>query len=412
MCSAPTSAFSTTSKGTLAGGLALVGLLGSGCSGLLNSQPHVVGTVKLAADLPLSGDDAPDGLPVKDALGLAIKQRPTVCGLASHQDACVRVQLAPYDDVSKGIHDPAQGASNVRLMTGDPQVIAMVGPLYDSVARSEIPVANRAHLALVSPANRNECLTQEPTDGHCLGLAAQLRPDRPNSYFRVVTTELMEAPAAAEFAVRTLHARHAFVVDDPTLVGKALAAGFAARFRSRGGTLAGSMTSADVVYFPGADINAAAALRRQLAAATPPVPLLASDALANDQYAKAAGDAARGSYYATAGVWPPAIKAAAAFVADYRHTFAQPPTGIGLQAFDAANLVLDAVRRAIDDVGGGQPSRQQVLAELGQTTSYQGLMGTIGFDAQGDTTLRWVSIYQWTAANETAGAFMAEINAS
>jgi branched-chain amino acid transport system substrate-binding protein len=392
--------------------LTLVAVALTGCNGLLNTQPHVVGTVKLAADLPLSGDDAPDGLPVKNALELAVKQRSTVCGAASHSDACVRVQLSPYDDVSKGIHDPAQGARNVGLMTGDPQVIAVIGPIYDSVTRSEIPVANRAHLALVGPANTDECLTQEPADGHCQGLAAQLRPDRPNSYFRVVTTQLMEAPAAAEFAVRTLKARHAFIVDDPTPVGKALASGFATRFKSRGGTIAASMALADVVYYPGGDIGAAAALRRQLASATPAIPLLASDALANDQYAKAAGNAARGSYYAAAGVWPPAIKAAAGFLAAYRRVYGQPPTGISLQAFDAANLVLDAVRRAIDDAGGSQPSRQQVLAQVGQTTNDPGLMGTIGFDAQGDTTLRLVGIYQWTAPTETSGAFVSEINVS
>jgi branched-chain amino acid transport system substrate-binding protein len=174
----------------------------------------------------------------------------------------------------------------------------------------------------------------------------------------------------------------------------------------------GSIAAADVVYFPGADISAAAALRRQLAAATPAIPLLASDALANDQYAKASKDAARGSYYAVAGVWPAAVKAAATFVTEYRHTFGRDPTSISLQAFDAANLVLDAVRRAIDDAGGSQPSREQVLAEVARTTSYQGLTGRIGFDAQGDTTLRLVGINQWTAPSETAGAFTSEINVS
>ena len=386
-------------------------LLG-GCSGPLGGKPHTVGTVKLAADLPLTGDDAPDGVPVRDALELAVKQRSTVCGASSHQDACVRVQLAPYDDVSKGIHDPAQGAANLRQMTADAQVIAMVGPLYDSVARTEIPIASQGHLAIVSPGNTNECLTQEPADGHCQGLAAQLRPNRTNAYFRVVTTRMMEAPAAAEFAIRSLHARHAFVVDDPTPVGKALAAGFTARFRSRGGTIAASIASADVVYFPGSDIAAAASLRRQLAAATPAIPLLGSDALANDQYAKAAGDAARGSYYATAGVWPAAIKAAAPFVADYRRVYGQTPTGVSLQAFDAANLLLDAVGRAIDDAGGNPPSREQVIARVAQTTGYQGLVGTIGFDGQGDTTLRLVALYEWTASAETSGAFMAEVNVS
>ncbi|HET9849801.1 MAG TPA: hypothetical protein VFR68_14750, partial [Candidatus Dormibacteraeota bacterium] len=90
-----------------------------GCSGLINSQPHVIGTLKIGADLPLSGDDAPDGIPVKNAIALTIQQAGQVCGAASHRDACVTLQTVFADDVNKGIHDPATGAENVRAMVSD-----------------------------------------------------------------------------------------------------------------------------------------------------------------------------------------------------------------------------------------------------------------------------------------------------
>jgi len=128
---------------------------------------HVVGVVQLGAELPLSGDDAPDGIPVKNAVELAVKKAGVVCGAASHTDACVTLQLVTYDDVIKGIHDPAQGAKNIRLLAADDRVVGLVGPLYDSLARSELPAANGAGLAMISPANTDECLTQEPPDGHC-----------------------------------------------------------------------------------------------------------------------------------------------------------------------------------------------------------------------------------------------------
>src|SRR5262249_53771430 len=141
---------------------------------------------------PLSGDDAPDGLPVRTAIQLALQRAGLVCGASSHRDACVRLQAVVGDDVNKGIHDPARGAANVQAMGADSGIVGIIGPLYDSVAKSEVPVANGARLALISPANTDECLTQEPPDGRCHGLAARLRPHGSNTYFRVVTTDVVE----------------------------------------------------------------------------------------------------------------------------------------------------------------------------------------------------------------------------
>ncbi len=210
--------------------LMLGALAVASCTVGAGTPARSMGVIKLGVDLPLSGDDAPDGLPAKNAIDLAIKQAGRVCGPDRHPDACFDLQAIAYDDVRQGIHDPAKGAQNVQLIAGDARVLAMVGPLYDRLAKSELPVANPVRLAMVSPGTTNECLTQEPPDGHCQGLSARLRAQGPNNFFRVVTTQLVEGAGGADLAFKALGKRRAFVINDQTPFGLGIATAFVARF--------------------------------------------------------------------------------------------------------------------------------------------------------------------------------------
>jgi branched-chain amino acid transport system substrate-binding protein len=410
--------------------LILAGLALAGCV-VGGTTRQSMGVIKLGADLPLSGDDAPDGIPVKNAIELAIKAAGLVCGAASHQDACLQLQAVYYDDVSQGIHDPAKGAKNVELLTGDPRVVAMVGPLYDSLARSEVPVANAAQLAMVSPAATNECLTQEPPDGHCQGLAARLRPRAANNFFRVVTTQLDEGAAGADLAYKSLGKRRAFVINDQTPFGHGIAVRFADRFVRDGGTIVdpsdlgafdpnqppafGSRVQraaelgTDVIYFGGGQTSAAALLRREMAARMPRVPLVGSDRLASSQFAKSAGAGARGTYYTVVGPHPTSLRPAQGFMRDYQKQYGHEVGSYSLQAFDATNLLIAAIARAIDDAGGKLPTREQVLKQVSRTQGFRGAMGVMSFDAQGDTSLKLITADQWFAATDPAGRFAAQL---
>jgi branched-chain amino acid transport system substrate-binding protein len=416
-------------RGTLTS-LTIVALALAGCTIGVGTPAHSMGVIKLGADLSLSGDDASDGMPARNAIDLAVKEAGRVCGPSRHPDACFDLQVTAYDDVSNGIHDPAKGAKNVQLLAGDAQVLAMVGPLYDSLARSEVPVANAVRLAMVSPAATSECLTQEPADGHCQGLAARLRPKGSNNFFRVVTTQLVEGAGGADLAYKTLGKRRAFVANDQTPLGLGIANGFVARFVHDGGTIVdpsdlgafdpsqspdfGSRVAravelgADVVYFAGGDISSAASLRRAMAARMPQVPLIGSDRLASSQFAKSAGAAARGSYYTVVGPYPAVLRTAQGFIRDYKKLYGGDPGTYSLQAFDATNLVIAAIARAIDDAGGKLPAREQVLHEVNVTRDYKGAMGTMSFDSRGDTSLRLITAYQWMAATDPAGRFTAQ----
>jgi len=416
-------------RGTLTS-LTIVALALAGCTIGVGTPAHSMGVIKLGADLSLNGDDASDGMPARNAIDLAVKQAGRVCGPTRHPDACFDLQVLAYDDVSNGIHDPAKGAKNVQLLVGDTRVLAMVGPLYDSLAKSELPVANPVRLAMVSPGATNECLTQEPADGHCQRLSVKLRPGGPNNFFRVVTTQLVEGAGGADLAFKALGKKRAFVINDQTTFGLGIASAFVARFVQDGGTIVdpsdlgafdpsqspdfGSRVAravelgADVVYFAGAGIGQAASLRREMAARMPQVPLVGSDRLASSQFAKSAGAAARGSYYTVVGPYPAVLRTAQGFIRDYKKLYGGDPGTFSLPAFDATRLLIAAIARAIDDAGGQLPTRDQVRKEVSLTRDFHGAMGSMSFDAGGDTNLRLITAYQWMGANDPAGQFVVQ----
>ena len=388
------------------------------------------GTITIGLALSITGEDAPDGVPAENGADLAIKNAGLVCGASSHQDACFRLQAAARDDVVAGIHDPARGEQNISRFVDDAGVLAVVGPLYDSVASREIPVASAAGLTLVSPATTNECLTQEPADGHCGGLAQRLRPSGASTFFRVVPTQLSEGDAGADLAYRRLARRRAYVLNDGTAFSAGLARHFAARFARDGGTVAdpadlgpvdpaatsfsrqldaARSAGADVVYFPATLASTAALARLSMKDSMPGVAFISADRIATNQFAKLADGNARASYYTVARPYAPKLATAASMARRYVAEYGKPPGDYSLTSFEATNIVIAAIGRAIDDAGGRMPTRQQVLKETAQTRNYGGAMGTMSFDDRGDTTLRLVTVFEWRSAADLTGLFVDEI---
>jgi len=84
--------------------------------------------------------------------------------------------FVPKDDVGvSGSHDPTVGAANIRALIGDALVAGVVGPFKSNVAKAEMPIANQAPIALISPANTNQCLTKDTPESGCTG-SANLNP--------------------------------------------------------------------------------------------------------------------------------------------------------------------------------------------------------------------------------------------
>ena len=399
--------------------LAAMGIAGMILAACGNPTPGTtsIGTIKIGEDFPVTGADASDGLPTSKGAQLAITKAGKVCGASSHTDACVNVVNLALDDAVNGVHDPAQGAKNVQQFVADATVLGMVGPFNSSVARAEMPIANSAGLAMISPANTNECLTQEPSDGHCAGQAAKLRPTGKNNYFRVCTTDLIQGPAGADFAYKKLGKTKAYVMNDQQTYGLGIAQNFAKQFQADGGTILdsnlggfdpGSATisdfkakmnqakslGADVVYYGGTTATKGGLVRKAMLGILD-VPFVAGDGISGDQFLKDAAPNAANSYFTVAGPYPQKLSTATQFLVDYKTAYGEDAGAYSAQAYDAGAVLLAAIGRAIDDAGGKLPTRDQVTAEVAKTQNYHGVIGTTSFDANGDTSLKIITIYKW-----------------
>jgi len=400
------------------------------CGSSTSSGTSIKGTIKAGIDLPVSGADASDGQPTQNGAKLAVKLAGKVCGASSHTDACFTLASFPLDDAVNGVHDVGQGAKNVTQFVADNSVLAMVGPFNSGVAAGEIPIANSADMAMISPANTNECLTQEPADGHCKGQAAKLRASGKNNYFRVCTTDLIQGPAAADYAYNKLGKKKVYVLNDQQQYGLGIAKNFAAQFAKDGGTVlnptdlgAFDPTSttdfksslsraqslgADVVFFGGTTATKGGQIRKQMSGVIN-VPYVAGDGISGNQFAKDAGANAADSYFTVAGPYPLKLATAQTFNAAYKTEYGADPGAYSAQAYDAAKIIISSISKAIDDAGGNMPSRDQVRAQVAKTQGYNGAIGTTSFDANGDTTLKIITIYKWTSATDTGGTFVDQV---
>jgi branched-chain amino acid transport system substrate-binding protein len=397
--------------------IGVAGVLLAACGNSGPTSPTIKGTIKIGIDLPVSGADASDGLPTQKGAQLAISKAGKVCGASSHTDACFTLQDMALDDAVNGVHDPAQGAKNIQQFVSDSSVLGMVGPFNSSVARAEIPIGNSANLTMISPANTNECLTQEPADGHCAGQAAKLRPTGKNNYFRVCTTDLIQGPAAADFAFKKLSKTKVYVMNDQQTYGLGIAQNFAKQFASDGGTVLdsnlggfdpGSATisdfkakmnqakslGADVVFFGGTTATKGGLLRKAMQGILD-VPYVAGDGISGDQFLKDAAPNAANSYFTVAGPYPQKLSTATQFLVDYKAKYSEDAGAYSAQAYDAAAIIIAALGRAIDDAGGNMPTRDQVTAEVAKTKDFKGVIGTTSFDSSGDTSLKIITVYKW-----------------
>jgi len=213
------------------GAVVVACVLSSAClGGSLPSRPP--NTIRVGVDLPLSGPEARAAAPALYGMKFFVERHPTIDGFD--------VSLRTADD--RG--DPSLGAANVRAFLTDPKLVAMLGPFDAAVARQEIPVANAADFAMVSPATSNPCLTRDVftparlnparTVITCkqagLPAASDLRPNKTNNFFRLTTTDDLQGAAAADYAFRKLHVLRAGVISDHEAYGQGLVYAFSARF--------------------------------------------------------------------------------------------------------------------------------------------------------------------------------------
>src|SRR4051794_11829368 len=274
-------------------------------------------TVKIAVDLPGSGGDASDGIPTRNGMQLAIDQANAKGGVTLDGKP-YKLEMYFLDDVPPGgqAHDPAQGSKNADAFIADADVMAMVGPFNSNVARAMMPKLNTAGIASISPSNTATDLTLPEFNPNL----KDLRPTGKLTYFRVCTTDNIQGPVGADYALDKLGKKKAYILDDTEVYGKGIADQFEKEFKAKGGTVLAhkgvpkgttdfssimstvSASGADVLYYGGTQSNGIPLARKAMTAAGLNIPLMGGDGIVESGYTEAAGADAEGDYGTVAAV--------------------------------------------------------------------------------------------------------------
>jgi branched-chain amino acid transport system substrate-binding protein len=403
-------------------------LLASACA---SSAPaaSAAPVLRIGVDLPITGREARAAVPALNGVRFFVQRHPSLDGFT--------VSLVTADDAVNGVPSPGRGAMNVHGFLADPSLVAMIGPFDSAVARKEIPIANAASLAMVTPATSNACLTRDVfmpamlnparTEIDCksagLPSAADLRPSHINNFFRLTTTDDLQGAAAADYAFHNLHLLRAAGVSDHEAYGQGLVDAFVARFTALGGTVVGRLElpqgksdvtaflsqmkeeGAQAFYYGGGTPGGGCGVRAQMKALFPAAestPFFGADGIAQDPACvTAAGDNSPGIFATVPFVDASTRPGAAPTIREFKGTFGNtadygPYT---IVAYDATAIVYAALDRAIRSAGGRLPGRADVISELAKTSGLAGATGNLGFDAAGDTTNRVVSMFEATGSD-------------
>jgi branched-chain amino acid transport system substrate-binding protein len=389
---------------------AVTALIAIGCGGGGESGGGGGGgslpTVKIVSDLPRQGANRAQTTTMVNAINLAIDERNGKAGE-------VKIEYESLDDATAqaGQWDAAKCAENAQSATQDDEIVGWIGPFNSGCAAVEIPILNEAGLAMISPANTYTGLTKPTPD--------ESEPDKyyptgERNYARVIVTDVQQGQAGASFmadeGVETV-----FILDDRETYGKGVADEFqtaaedlgidvigregidgsAPNYRSLMNKIAAA--NPDAIYFGGIIENNAAQLIKDKVGAgmsNQEVIFVGPDGIFVDELISQGGNAVEGIYVSFGGIPPEKLGSAGQeFIDKYEQTYDDDVQPYTAYAYEAANVMLDAIERASKDAGG-VPDRQAVVEQVFATQDYQGVLGTWSFDEDGDTTLTKLSIQE------------------
>jgi ABC-type branched-subunit amino acid transport system substrate-binding protein len=150
-----------------------------------------------------------------------------------------RVVVVDGDDATpaKGAWDAQQEAANANLAVNNPNVMIYAGTFNSGAAAVSISIINKAGMAMISPANTNDCLTiNDPNSGCTADDLKNYYPTNVRHYFRLAARDGLQSSALAQY-MKGMNIKNVFVIDDSQVYGKGLADGFVSATKEQGLTV-------------------------------------------------------------------------------------------------------------------------------------------------------------------------------
>ncbi len=377
--------------------VALAAMVLAGCGSRSESSGSSSGdgkkVVKIGVIAPLSGDLSALGKGIQHSVELAAQQANESGELGDWT-----IEVVPADDEGK----PDVGKNAATTLSGDDEVIGVVGNLNSSVAQQTQPIFAAATIAQISPANTNPTLTRGPD------IAAPKR--QYPTYFRTCTTDLVQGTFAAKFLLDQGITNVATIHDKKTY-GQGLVAAFTENFEKGGGKIVAAETinpdesnyqaviskvapaAPQAVYY-GGEYPQAGPLSQQMKAAGLNVPLMGGDGIYDPKYIELAGTSSNGDLATSVGAPTDSTEAGKKFLADYEAAkYPEPSAAYGGYSYDAANALIAAMKVSLKDATDVKSARQATVDALADV-SFEGVTGTVEFDEYGDTLAKTITGYK------------------
>jgi branched-chain amino acid transport system substrate-binding protein len=397
--------------------LSALALLAAGCGGDDNSTSAGTGggetsggggeAVKIVSDLPLQGSSAGQTETMVNAIKLYLEQ---IGGKAGD----FTVSYESFDDstAAKGAWDEATCSANARKYVEDEAILGVIGTFNSGCAKLEVPIANEASLAYVSPANTAVGLTHTGP-GAEPGEPDKYYPTGVRNYARVVASDDFQGEVDANYMKDKLGVTSVYILDDKDAYGKGVADAFEEAANGIGLKVAGhtgwdanaqnykalmtqvKATGADGIYIGGiACFNGGQVIKDKVSVVgdNDKVKLLVSDGFVLDSlFDEAGADTLAGTYGSAPVLNPDDLSGAGkTFLDAYQAKYGAPEV---YTAYAAA-----AAQVLVDAIGRSDGSREDVVAKVFATDISDGIVGPMSFDENGDPKAGLISIFQAEAS--------------
>ncbi len=372
-------------------------------------------TLKIVSSLPMTGSSLTQTQTIVNAEQLRLAQ--------ANNSACggkYTLSYEAWDDASaaQGQWDPAVETENGNKAAADPTIIAYLGTFNSGAAKLSIPILNQAGpLVMISPANTYPGLTKP---GYGQGEPGVYYPSGVRNYARVVTADDVQGKVDANFMFTQLGVKTVYILDDQQLYGAGVAGVFEATAKSLGMTVLGHegidtkaadykalMTKistsnngkAPDAIFVGMviDSNATQLLKDKVSIMgdNTKVKFMGPDGIQTQAMIDGAGATiAEGIYASVAGLPFDKLNAAGQkFLTDYNAKYGKLTEPYAIYGYETMNVLLQAIENVCAS-GGDPSSRKAVNDAVFAIKNFNGVLGTWSFDANGDTSLTDMSIYQ------------------
>jgi branched-chain amino acid transport system substrate-binding protein len=399
-----------TCKALAAGMVAICALTVGACGGS-GSRAATAAThagpqfVDIYSSLPMHGPAASEASALENGIRLAL-------GQAGGRAGRFVVRYRALDDsAGPAGWDARQTAANARITAADPLAVFYIGEFDDAASEVSMPILNEAGVPQVSPANTYVGLTTGAPGSD--SDKSPYAPSGTRTYLRIVPSDSIEGAADLE-AMQQARCTTATLVDD----GEPYGAGLAQLIEAQRSYYRVDLTSdtslnplatsfrtfaaridahrPDCVLLAGIASKAAVQMTEDIHLALPTARIFAPGSLCTSAWTNpkdggvpAAVDPLIECTAVT--LSPAAYPGGKAFLAAYKAAYrVSDPSPYAILGYEAMSLGLSTIAR----LGPSGDSKPAVLRALFSTTDRHSVIGTYGFDRDGDTTLRTYGLYK------------------